>query len=189
MTLHPIDYKSLGAKRDFVASLHETGFGVLTNHPLSQNDIQGMYDLWRGFFDSKAKLEYEWDRKTLAGFYPIEKSETAKGQDVKDIKEFYHFYTDGLCPPELRDQTFAYYTKATNLAIELIDWIEQESPTHVKELYTEPLSDMMRGAKRHLLRILHYPPQPNNQPTQSVMLSPRFIPESVFYTRSVVRSP
>ena len=25
--------------------------------------------------------------------------------------------------------------------------------------------------------------------TQSVMLSPRFIPESVFYTQSVVRSP
>lgn len=168
MTLIPIDYTSSTAQRDFVASLRETGFGVLTNHPLAQDEVQGMYDAWKVFFDSDEKMAYEWDRETFAGLYPIDKSETAKGQDVKDIKEFYHFYLSGQCPPELRARTQAYHETATNLALELVDWIEAESPAEVKALYTESLSDMMRGSPKHLLRILHYPPQPADQPVAGV---------------------
>ena len=101
MTLTPIDYRSPTACQDFVASLRETGFGVLTNHPLSQEEVQGMYDAWAGFFASEEKMAYEWDRQTFAGLYPIDKSETAKGQDVKDEKEFFHFYIGEQCPPDL----------------------------------------------------------------------------------------
>ncbi|MGB0785137.1 MAG: 2OG-Fe(II) oxygenase family protein [Alphaproteobacteria bacterium] len=158
--LIPIDYNSPNAKRDFVASLRDTGFGVLKNHPLSQDDVQGMYDAWSGFFSSDSKMEYEWDRETFAGLFPIEKSETAKGQDVKDLKEFFHFYVGEKCPPNLLERTSAYHSKATNLAIELVGWIEEESPKDVRALYSEPLDKMMIGATRNLLRILHYPPQP-----------------------------
>ena len=168
MTLTPIDYRSPTARRDFVASLRETGFGVLTNHPLSQDEVQGMYDAWSGFFASADKMRYEWDRETFAGLYPIDKSETAKGQDVKDIKEFYHFYIGEQCPPELLQQTAAYHAKATNLAIELVGWIEAESPDAVKARYTEPLDKMMIGTRRNLLRILHYPPQTEGQPVSGV---------------------
>lgn len=168
MPLEPIDYTSATAKPDFVASLRETGFGVLTNHPITQDEVQAMYDAWAVFFASEGKLDYEWDREIFAGLFPIDKSETAKGQEVKDIKEFYHFYLGQQCPPELLDQTAAYHKKATDLAIQLVTWIEDESPAEVKALYTEPLDKMMIGAKRNLLRILHYPPQPDAAPVEGV---------------------
>lgn len=166
--LIPIDYRAPTAQQDFVASLRETGFGVLTNHPIAQSDVQGMYDAWSSFFASADKMAYEWDRQSFAGLFPMDQSETAKGQDVKDLKEFFHFYIGEQCPPELQAQTAAYHEKATNLAIELVGWIEAESPAPVRALYTEPLDQMMKGAKRNLLRILHYPPQPANHPVAGV---------------------
>ena len=166
--LVPVDYRAPTASHDFVASLRQTGFGVLTNHPLSQGDVQGMYDAWARFFASDTKMDYEWDRETFAGLFPLDKSETAKGQEVKDLKEFFHFYPGETCPPELRAQTAAYHAKATALAIELVGWIEAQSPEGVKARYSEPLDEMMRGATRNLLRILHYPPQPDGAPEAGV---------------------
>ena len=166
--LTPIDYCSVTARRDFVASLRETGFGVLANHPLCQREIEGMYEAWASFFASETKMNYEWDRHTFAGLFPIDQSETAKGQKVKDIKEFFHFYPGEACPPDLLSQTTAYYTKATELAIELVGWIEAESPKEIKARYSEPLDQMMRGATRNLLRILHYPPQSEDAPVAGV---------------------
>ena len=168
MTLTPIDFRAPTAKADFVASLRETGFGVLTNHPLQQSQVQGMYDAWKVFFDSDDKLAFEWDRETFAGLYPMDKSETAKGQDVKDIKEFYHYYEGKQCPSDLLERTQAYHEAATALALELVDWIEAESPAEVSAFYSEGLSDMMRGSPKHLLRILHYPPQPEGGPVAGV---------------------
>ena len=168
MILIPVDYHAPTARQDFVVSLRETGFGVLTNHPLSQEEVQGLYNAWKAFFDSDDKMVYEWDRETFAGLFPIDQSETAKGQSVKDLKEFFHFYVGEQCPPQLLDQTLAYHTKATNLAIELLSWIEQESPAEIKALYSEPLDAMMRGATRNLLRILHYPPQLKEAPVAGV---------------------
>ena len=168
MALHPIDYRSPRARTDFVAALREIGFGVLTNHPITQAEVQDLYVAWSRFFASEDKQDYLWDRETFAGFFPIDKSETAKGQEVKDIKEFYHFYLGEICPPQLLNQTAAYHKKASDLAIELLGWVEAESPAEVQAGFSEPLAQMMRGTKRNLLRILHYPPQPEAAPVKGV---------------------
>ena len=52
-----VDYTSPNAKKGFVRSLRETGFGVLKNHPLSQNQVQGIYEQWRTFFSEERKNE------------------------------------------------------------------------------------------------------------------------------------
>ena len=52
MQLPVIDYRSATAAQDFCSSLHETGFGVLANHPLDQALVQGIYDEWLAFFKS-----------------------------------------------------------------------------------------------------------------------------------------
>ena len=92
------------------------------------------------------------------GFYPQAMSETAKGNTIKDIKEFFHFYPGDVCPEDLRPQAQAYHDSAMSLAAELLQWIEDESPSDVLALYSQPLSNMIENSPKHLLRILHYPP-------------------------------
>jgi len=158
MALVAVDYTAPTAKRDFVRSLRETGFGVLKNHPLQQDQVQDIYDQWRAFFSEDRKLDYSVQHNGAGGFYPRTMSETAKGNTIKDIKEFFHFYPGGVCPEDLRPAAQAYHESAMALASELLQWIEDESPAEVSALYSQRLSNMIEGSPKHLLRILHYPP-------------------------------
>ena len=158
MALEAVDYTSHTAKQDFVRSLRETGFGVLKNHPLQQGQVQGIYDQWRAFFGEDRKNEFTVPHNGTGGFYPQTMSETAKGNTIKDIKEFYHFYPGDVCPEDLRPNAQSYHNNAMALASELLQWIEDESPDDVLALYTQPLSGMIENSPKHLLRILHYPP-------------------------------
>jgi isopenicillin N synthase-like dioxygenase len=158
MSLVAVDYASPTAKQDFVRSLRETGFGVLTNHPLQQSQVQGIYDQWRIFFSEERKNDFKVPHNGSGGFYPLTMSETAKGNTIKDLKEFFHFYSGSVCPEDLRHDAQKYHEDATALAGELLQWIEDETPAEVAALYTERLSDMIDGSPKHLLRILHYPP-------------------------------
>ena len=58
MQLVAVDYQSENAKRDFVESLRETGFGVLKNHPIQQSMVTDIYDTWQSFFDSEDKNNF-----------------------------------------------------------------------------------------------------------------------------------
>lgn len=158
MPLVAVDYQSETAKEDFVESLRETGFGVLKNHPIQQSKVTDIYDTWQKFFDSEEKHKYVYNKGTQDGFFPQSVSETAKGNTKKDIKEYYHFYPWGQCPPELRAQLEQYYKEANELAQELLSWIEDYSPQDVASSYSQPLSQMIEDSDQTLLRILHYPP-------------------------------
>ena len=158
MELVAVDYTSPTAKQDFVRSLRDTGFGVLKNHPLQKDQVQEIYDDWRQFFSEERKNDYAVPHNGAGGFYPQSLSETAKGNTIKDIKEFFHYYPGDVCPDDLLPKAQAYHQRATDLAAELLQWIEDESPEDVTTLYSEPLSTMIEGSPKHLLRILHYPP-------------------------------
>ena len=158
MELVAVDYTSPTAKQDFVRSLRDTGFGVLKNHPLRQEEVQEIYDDWRQFFSEDRKNDFAVPHNGAGGFYPQSLSETAKGNTIKDIKEFFHYYPGDVCPDDLLPKAQAYHQRATDLAAELLQWIEDESPEDVAALYSESLSAMIEGSPKHLLRILHYPP-------------------------------
>ncbi|MCU7553695.1 isopenicillin N synthase family oxygenase [Alteromonas sp. ASW11-19] len=158
MQLVAVDYQADNAEELFVQSLRETGFGVLKNHPIQQSMVSGIYESWQGFFDSEDKHQYLYNKGTQDGFFPQSVSEVAKGFTKKDIKEYYHFYPWGQCPSELRPQLEGYYGQATELAKELLGWIEKHSPDEVSKLYNEPLSNMIKDSDQTLLRVLHYPP-------------------------------
>lgn len=158
MKLEAVDYRSPTAAKDFVTSLHETGFGVLKNHPISQSTVSSIYSNWQSFFESDEKQQYHYDKSTQDGYFPQSVSEVAKGFKKKDIKEYYHYYPWGRCPADLKQEIDGYYNEANTLATELLNWIEQESPIEVSKQYHEKLSSMIVESKQTLLRILHYPP-------------------------------
>ena len=156
--LQAVDYRSENARELFVRSLRETGFGVLKNHPIPEAQVRSIYEAWQGFFNSDRKHNFRYKPETQDGFFSAEISETAKGHELKDIKEYYHYYPWGQCPADLKQQLQEYYDVATSLASELLGWVEQQSPIEVQKHYAEPLMNMINASEQTLLRVLHYPP-------------------------------
>jgi isopenicillin N synthase-like dioxygenase len=158
MQLLAVDYLAPDADQQFVESLRQTGFGVLKNHPIEQSSVARIYRNWQNFFNSEEKYQYAFDQQSHDGFFSTKVSETAKGFKKKDIKEYFHYYPWGKCPPQLKQELADYYNAANKLASELLGWVEKYSPEHVASLYSEPLSGMAHDSDQTMLRILHYPP-------------------------------
>lgn len=158
MIITPVDYNSPDAPRLFTESLHQTGFGVLTNHPLQQSMLQTIYDEWLGFFHTDSKFKYPYDKEKFDGYYSPQVSETAKGFEKRDLKEFYHIYPWGRMPSEVSNAARDYYQQGSTLAAQLLQWVEDYTPADVRAHYSMPLSKMIEGSGQTLLRVLHYPP-------------------------------
>ena len=153
-----VDYRSPTAAKDFCTSLHETGFGVLSNHPLDQKLVEGIYAEWLAFFGTDAKNSYPYNFDKLDGYFSPKVSETAKGHTKRDLKEFFHIYPWGRYPAEVSDAARRYYAAGSSLAATLLQWVEDNSPPEVKARYSMPLTQMIDGCQETLLRVLHYPP-------------------------------
>lgn len=168
MKLVAVDYTADNAEELFVESLHNTGFGVLKNHPINQDLVASIYQNWRDFFFTEEKHQYLYNKGTQDGFFPSEISETAKGFTAKDIKEYFHFYPWGQCPPELQQQLAQYYSEARALAAKLLSWVEKHSPESVSAHYSQALSSMVDQSEQTLLRVLHYPPLTGNEEPDAI---------------------
>ena len=151
-----VSYRDPDAPAAFARSLHETGFAVLTDHPITPARIQATYDAWGRFFASEEKHAFTRAPGGAAGFFPF-RSENAKDSAVKDLKEFYHVYADGPVPPALEAETRALHADLVAVGATLLGWLQAESPEAVTARLSEPLTDMLAGSGQNLLRILHYP--------------------------------
>lgn len=158
MQVQVVDYTANNAAENFVKSLHETGFCVLVNHPVKQALVESIYKKWQAFFLSEEKYDFAFDPVKQDGYFSSKVSETAKGHSKKDIKEYFHVYPWGRIPSQLKEEILEYYQLASQLAAELLDWVEAHSPADVADKYSEALSTMIKDTPNTLLRILHYPP-------------------------------
>lgn len=157
-TLEAVDYNATDAAEKFSASLRLTGFGVLKNHPLPEKTVQDIYTGWQSFFDSDFKHEFKFNADKYDGFFSTELAESAKGHQLRDLKEYFHFYPWGQCPDQLKEELEKYYSDTVQFASTLLSWVEAYLPESVRLTLSEPLTDMMQGSTQSLLRILHYPP-------------------------------
>lgn len=164
MQVQVVDYRAADAAEQFTRSLHETGFGVLINHPIQQARVEKIYADWLSFFNSDEKHQFAFSKATQDGYFSTEISETAKGAALKDIKEYFHYYPWGRVPPALQAEAQAYFEQANSLAQELLSWVERFTPTEIARHYREPLSKMIQGSKQTLLRVLRYPPLSGHEP-------------------------
>ena len=162
-TLSVISLRDPGCEQAFTDSLRNYGFAALSHHPLDMTRVQRIYDDWLAFFKTQEKFDYRFDREKQDGYFGINEAESAKGFNEQDFKEYYHYYPWGRCPAHLLKDVADYYAESQRFAIELLKWVEACSPEAVKTVYSQPLSSMIDGSASSLLRILHYPPQPEGQ--------------------------
>ncbi|HUS53444.1 MAG TPA: 2OG-Fe(II) oxygenase family protein [Thermohalobaculum sp.] len=151
-----VSFTSPQAPAAFTRSLRETGFAVLTDHPIGPERIKAAYLAWGGFFNSDEKHKFTVDPATQDGYFPF-RSENAKGAKAKDLKEFYHVYPEGRVPDDIAPMTRKLYNDLVAIGATLLEWIQANAPAEVTARLSEPLPRMLAGSKQNLLRILHYP--------------------------------
>ncbi len=152
-----VDYHLSNAPELFCHSLKNTGFAVLSNHPISIQLIEQVYQQWKDFFNSDTKFNYRPIKSAQDGYFPF-RTENAKNSTYSDLKEFYHFYPHGQQPPEMRELSLKLYHELNHMAAILLQWIENYLPVEVSSQLSMPLRDMSTHSVNTLLRILHYPP-------------------------------
>lgn len=171
MDIKVVDFASSDASAAFEKTIRETGFGVLSNHSIDTQLVDDVYAEWGAFFNSENKNnpDYAFRAKDHSGYVPFELSETAKGNEVKDLKEFYHYYHPwGRIPDALREKTQALCEQLTAMAATLLGWIEANMPAALRDKLSEHLSDMLKDSDKNLFRLIHYPPLKGDEPVAAV---------------------
>ena len=156
-----VSYADPNAGEQFAKSLRETGFAILKDHPISEEEIERMYGVWASYFDSDARFEDAVEPGNVHGYYGF-KSENAKGSSLKDLKEFFHVYENRPVPDTVSEETRAFHRKLVELGSDLLKWLDDNTPDNVAEHLSESFQKMIDGSNENLLRILHYPPVPED---------------------------
>jgi isopenicillin N synthase-like dioxygenase len=157
MEVLKVQYGTPDAAQRFCESLTTTGFAVVTDHPLSFDLVNRVYDQWARFFNSQEKHEYTFKPEQQSGYFPF-RSENAKDSPIKDLKEFFHVYPRSRLPEYLMADTWKLYQELCNLGEEMLKWVQTASPESVRNKFSMPLSDMIQESEENLLRVIHYPP-------------------------------
>lgn len=155
-----VDLHDSAAPQAFVQSLHETGFAVLTHHPIDPQLISQVYNDWAQYFNCEAKFNDLFTPAEQSGYFPF-KSENAKGYSAKDLKEFFHLHLNRKTykyPSELSDATKTLFIQLSELAETLLTYCSEALPEELKSKLSMPLADMIKDSESTLLRIIHYPP-------------------------------
>ena len=168
MDVAVVDFAASNAPERFTESLRETGFAVLVNHPIPWSLVEQIYREWSALFDSPAIDRYVDDSNGQTGWFPAERSETAKGNTVRDLKEFFHVFDGTIYPAKVSDAAMRYRHIAIDLAVTLLDWVEANTPPGIAARLSMPLSKMVEGSTQSLLRVLRYPPLPGDIPDGAV---------------------
>ena len=163
MNVETVDYQDPAASAYLHRSLRDTGFAVLANHPISADRIADIYDRWGHFFASENKFTYAVQPPRHDGYFAF-RSENAKDSPTKDLKEFFHIYPNSPLPDALSAATEAIYADLQALGVELLSWIQRETPEDIRGEFSLPLDEMMANSNQSLLRILHYPPVEDAEP-------------------------
>ena len=154
-----IGLDEVDAPAKFAKSFRETGFAIIKDHNISSDEIDRMYGVWTDFFASDEGPNFAVKPGESAGYFGY-KSENAKGSVNKDLKEFFHAYQNKTLPNITEKETREFQEKLIKMGSTLLGWLDQESEGHVS--FSEPLENMINGSDMNLLRIIHYPPVPDN---------------------------
>jgi isopenicillin N synthase-like dioxygenase len=157
MKVKKVSYQSPLAPEEFVQSLRETGFAVITDHPIQFSLVEATYAEWGRYFESDAKHQDTFKKETQFGYFPF-RTENAKGSDKKDLKEFFHYFPWGTLPSSVQTYTLPLFRELTAMGDRLLGWLDEATPPETRMKFSMPLREMVLNSPDNLLRILHYPP-------------------------------
>ncbi|TVQ80493.1 MAG: isopenicillin N synthase family oxygenase [Bradymonadales bacterium] len=170
MNIRTVDYQSPQAPEQLSSSFRETGFAVISNHPISKTLIEEVYADWENFFSSDQKSEYLFNPNTQAGYFPF-RTENAKDSAKKDLKEFFHIYPNHPIPHGIRKSSLELRDHLLSIGTKLLGWLDQKTPEDIRRKFSQPLDQMLEGSPKNLFRIIHYPPLDGTEEVGAVRAS------------------
>lgn len=167
MDILTVDYQASDAPQRFAESLHQTGFAVLTHHPVPHELFETVREDWRTFFAKSLaeKEKYWYDLDFHDGYYP---TESAKDRALDDLKEFYHVMPNGRIPDGVSKDTWALRQQLFAIGKQLLAWLQANMPSEAAERLPMALPEMIDEAGKTTLRIIHYPPLKGDEPAGAV---------------------
>ena len=153
-----IDFSAATAPKAFFNSIKQYGFATLISHPLDMARVNRIYSVWRALFAEGVAAEFAMDPGRQDGYFALNQAETAKGQKVRDYKEYFQFYPWGRCPSHLKADLEAHFEDALRLSATLLRWVADELPWDIADGLSMPLESMIEDSVHTMLRVLHYPP-------------------------------
>jgi isopenicillin N synthase-like dioxygenase len=162
-------------QQQFVSAIGEAfstiGFVALSGHYLEQQLSENLYAAVKQFFALPEEVKMKYQMKGLAGQrgYTSFGKETAKGQKVPDLKEFWHFgqYYDptSIYPENIR----VYEVPEFNLYGEMVYKALEKTALELLRALSEYLAlpknyfDLYIIGGNSILRPIHYPPVAENE--------------------------
>lgn len=139
--------------RDFVESVIQTGFAVITHHGVDKGLIKDTQTVWREFFNNKRSYKdlFINEKDPNMGFVGFG-GERAVGAQKVDLKEFYHWKPGQSIPIEVASLTYKLFSILEgDLSGQLLNALNTVAPAGKN--YTE----MCQDSDNTLLRALYYP--------------------------------
>ena len=153
-----ISFVDADASATFYQSLKTFGFATLVDHPIDMERVDRIYSQWKTYFGEAPDPAMLMDPQHQDGYFSTEVAESAKGETVRDFKEYFQFYPWGRCPASLREDLFDHYQQCSDFAALLLRWVSEHLPDSISDAFSEPLDNMIEGSQQTMLRVLHYPP-------------------------------
>lgn len=162
------------------ASFRQTGFAVITGHPVSDETIAENLAATKAFFALPNEVKAEYDGREGGGQrgYTAFGTENAKGKAQADLKEFWHtgraLPADSPYRATMADTPSVNevddFDRATRALYEALDGFGRQILRGVALHLGQPedfFEDKVQNGNS-ILRLLHYPPQMDPPPPGSV---------------------
>ena len=166
---------SQAQQQQFVADLGNAfstiGFVALSGHYLEQKLSENLYAAVKEFFALPEPVKLKYEIEGLAGQrgYTSFGKETAKGQKVADLKEFWHFGQyydpDSIYPPNIEVLEVPEFNLYGELVYKALEQTALELLRALSEYLSLPKDyfDSFIIGGNSILRPIHYPPVNENE--------------------------
>jgi isopenicillin N synthase-like dioxygenase len=166
---------SQAQQQQFVADLGNAfstiGFVALSGHYLEQQLSKNLYAAVKQFFALPEPIKLRYEIEGLAGQrgYTSFGKETAKGQKVADLKEFWHFGQyydpDSIYPPNIEVLEVPEFNLYGELVYKALEQTALELLRALSEYLSLPKNyfDSFIIGGNSILRPIHYPPVNENE--------------------------
>lgn len=162
------DFYSTENKEAFLNTLYEAmttvGFFAVRNTGVDKGAITEAYAQAKTFFKSERDFKETCIVQAVKGQRGFVPSETAKGNKMKDFKEFYHFAREGMTPPNVwpdqsgfKESIIALFTELEQYVVPLQEAIIATINLHGKCNVPIDFLNKETHDGHSLLRSLYYP--------------------------------